>query len=68
MATVVAVAAVAVLTVGLRASEGAGTSPAAPAPAGVDQQSVRATTAAIEPVLVVTPAFMSAPQDESARP
>lgn len=68
MATVVAVAAVAVLTVGLRASEGAGTSPTAPAPAEVDQQSVRATTAAIEPALVVTPAFMSAPQDESARP
>jgi hypothetical protein len=67
MATVVAVAAVAVLTVGLRASEGAATSPAAPAPAEVDQQSVRATTAAIEPALVVTPAFMSAPQDESAR-
>ena len=41
MATVVAVAAVAVLTAGLRASEGAGTSPAAPAsPAEVDQQSV----------------------------
>jgi putative zinc finger protein len=67
-ATVVAVAAVAVLTVGLRASEGAGTSPAAPAPAEVDQQSGRATTAAIEPALVVAPAFMSAPQDESARP
>ena len=68
MATVVAVAAVAVLTAGLRASEGASTSPAGPAPTEVDQQSVRATAAAIEPALVVAPVFMSSPQDESARP
>jgi Putative zinc-finger len=69
MATVVAVAAVTVLTAGLRASDGTGTSPAAPAsPAEVDQQPVRTAAAAIEPALVVTPAFISSPQDEPARP
>lgn len=68
-ATVVAVAAVAVLTAGLRASEGVSTSPAAPAaPAEVDQQSVGSVAAAIEPALVVAPAFMASSQDESARP
>lgn len=69
MATVVAVAAVTVLTAGLRASDGTGTSPAAPAsPAEVDQQPIRTAAAAIEPALVVTPAFISSPQDEPARP
>ena len=69
MATVVAVAAVAVLTAGLRASEGGtSTSPAGPAPAEVDQQPIRTTAAAIEPALVVAPAFMSSSRDESARP
>ena len=68
MATVVAVAAVAVLAAGLRASEGTSTTPAGPAPAEVDLQSVRATAAAFEPALVVAPAFLSSPQDESARP
>jgi hypothetical protein len=69
MATVVAVAAVTVLTAGLRASDGTGTSPAAPAsPAELDQQPVRTAAAAIEPALVVTPAFISSPQDEPARP
>jgi hypothetical protein len=69
MATVVAVAAVTVLTAGLRASDGTGTSPAAPAsPAELDQQPVRTAAAAIEPALVVAPAFISSPQDEPARP
>ena len=69
MATVVAVTAVAVLTAGLRASEGTSTSPAAPAaPAEVDQQSVGSVAAALEPALVVAPAFMTVSQDESARP
>ena len=69
MATVVAVAAVTVLTAGLRASDGTSSSPAAPAsPAEVDQQPVRTAAAAIEPALVVTPAFISSPQDEPARP
>ena len=69
MATVVAVAAVTVLTAGLRASDGTGTSPAAPAsPAEVDQQPVRTAAAAIEPALVVAPAFISSLQDEPARP
>ena len=69
MATVVAVAAVTVLTAGLRASDGTGSSPAAPAsPAEVDQQPVRTAAAAIEPALVVAPAFISSPQDEPARP
>ena len=69
MATVVAVAAVTVLTAGLRASDGTSSSPAAPAsPAEVDQQPVRTAAAAIEPALVVAPAFISSPQDEPARP
>lgn len=69
MATVVAVTAVAVLTAGLRASEGVSTSPTAPAaPAEVDQPSVGAVAAAIEPALVVAPTFMASSQDESARP
>jgi hypothetical protein len=69
MATVVAVAAVTVLTAGLRASDGTGTSPAAPAsPAELDQQPVRTAAAAIEPALVVAPVFISSPQDEPARP
>ena len=69
MATVVAVAAVTALTAGLRASDGTGASPAAPAsPAELDQQPVRTAAAAIEPALVVAPAFISSPQDEPARP
>ena len=69
MATVVAVAAVTVLTAGLRASDGTSSSPAAPvSPAEVDQQPVRTAAAAIEPALVVAPAFISSPQDEPARP
>jgi hypothetical protein len=69
MATIVAVAAVTVLTAGLRASDGTGTSPAAPAsPAEVDQRPVRTAAAAIEPALVVAPAVISSSQDEPARP
>ena len=69
MATVVAVAAVTVLTAGLRASDGTATSPAAPAsPAEVDRQPVRTAAAAIEPALVVAPAFISSLPDAPARP